>query len=440
MRLAVKITVTGIFLIILVLGSMLSISLNTAQAGLQEEIGKAKVSLADSTMSEIDRTLHNALQDIQVIAEAPPLEDVFTARNEGKEGKSKEVQHLEGVAQQRLNEFSFSTGPWQELEVFDNKGKVVLSDEEEELGESLEEQDKNERVAFNKVLSSGNVFVSDLVLSEDIGKPTVLFAAPVRDETTPEQPITGVVMGSFAWQVVEEILQDLGVHHAHLYNQEGFLLASNKVHDHQNILTEQNTEIVQLQKERGDAFHVGTSNENNFEALQAHVMQEGHLSYKGSQWVLLVETPTAVAFGSVKKTTQSLLLAGVLLLMLTLLVTLFAARSISKPITQLQESAQKISRGNFSEKIQVQSRDEIGELAETFDNMRYSLKMVINEYEKMKGKEEMTRKVQSLEKKQAETIKKLKIAIAEQKIASSAEQKALQKYRELQKNTENTSD
>jgi HAMP domain-containing protein len=437
MKLAVKITLIGIIIMGLVIGIMLFLSVNTIQSGLEQEIGNSQLALAKSTMGKIDRVLFGALQDIKVIAEANPLEASAVARTGIK--SKEEIARLDTITTQRLDEFSLSTGPWDELELFSKEGIVVASVNEQEIGENLEESGNNEREAFQKAIT-GEFFISDLVISSETGKPTITFAAPVRDETISGQPVVGVVIGNFAWPVVEEILQDLGIHHAHLYNQEGYLLATNELHDEPEILKEQNLEIIQHHKIHGGHFGVGLSNEDTFEALQIHIWQEGHLSYKGNDWVLLLETPTDVAFASVKETTQNLLVAGFILLIVTVLVALFVARSISKPIIKLQESAQRISRGNFSEKIEIKTGDEIGKLAETFDNMRYSLKMVIDEYEKMKSKEEMTKKVKSLEKKQAETIKKLRIAIAEQKIASTAEQKALQKYREMRKKSEGLSD
>ena len=48
---------------------------------------------------------------------------------------------------------------------------------------------------------------------------------------------------------------------------------------------------------------------------------------------------------------------------------------------------------------EVKSEDEIGELAESFDNMRYSLKMVIEEYERKFKPAEVKKTVKSKAKK-----------------------------------------
>jgi methyl-accepting chemotaxis protein len=127
----------------------------------------------------------------------------------------------------------------------------------------------------------------------------------------------------------------------------------------------------------GDAHHG--------DVLSAHVPQLGYLGFRGHGWVLILETPADVAFAPVKTTTRNLLLAGLLVLVGTVLLWFFVARSISGPVLRLRDAALRISRGNFGESVVVRSDDEIGELADAFDNMRYSLQMVIGEYEVMRG-------------------------------------------------------
>lgn len=60
---------------------------------------------------------------------------------------------------------------------------------------------------------------------------------------------------------------------------------------------------------------------------------------------------------------------------ITITTTLFLiVRCISKPLDKLTKSARIIGRGNLKHKIDIKSKDEIGELAETFNQMRIKLK------------------------------------------------------------------
>jgi HAMP domain-containing protein len=73
---------------------------------------------------------------------------------------------------------------------------------------------------------------------------------------------------------------------------------------------------------------------------------------------------------------------GVLMLLLAGCVGLLSARAITNPIQQLADSTQLIARGDFSKKIQIRSRTEIGELAETFNKMTDDLELYIRQIRK----------------------------------------------------------
>lgn len=60
-------------------------------------------------------------------------------------------------------------------------------------------------------------------------------------------------------------------------------------------------------------------------------------------------------------------------LIVSFIIVYFQAKKISKPITHLNRAAQSIAKGDFSERVPVTSRDEIGQLASTFNFMASSI-------------------------------------------------------------------
>lgn len=78
------------------------------------------------------------------------------------------------------------------------------------------------------------------------------------------------------------------------------------------------------------------------------------------------------------KTILYTLVVGVVIL--SLLFAFFFSRSISKPIRELTKASEEFKKGNLDYKIDITSKDEIGELSETFDNMRLKIK---NDYQRL---------------------------------------------------------
>jgi putative nucleotidyltransferase with HDIG domain len=67
------------------------------------------------------------------------------------------------------------------------------------------------------------------------------------------------------------------------------------------------------------------------------------------------------------------------MLLMAVLAGSFGARSIVLPLQQLAESTRSIARGDFSRKINLRSRTEIGELADTFNQMTEDLRRFVEQ-------------------------------------------------------------
>ena len=69
---------------------------------------------------------------------------------------------------------------------------------------------------------------------------------------------------------------------------------------------------------------------------------------------------------------SALLVGGVGILLAILLSTWVAAR-VTRPVVQLAQAAQDVAAGNWNTRVEVQSHDEIGQLAESFNRMTNEL-------------------------------------------------------------------
>ena len=70
---------------------------------------------------------------------------------------------------------------------------------------------------------------------------------------------------------------------------------------------------------------------------------------------------------------ENIILIGISLMIGLSIITYFLAKRLSDPITKLSEATYKISRGEFNVRTNIKSRDEIGNLSESFDNMAKKL-------------------------------------------------------------------
>lgn len=94
---------------------------------------------------------------------------------------------------------------------------------------------------------------------------------------------------------------------------------------------------------------------------------------------IMVTQNSDVVFAGVKKVTKILILLLLGVTLITLIGSYLLANSFTKPIIELREISQKVSRGDFTVTAKVNSKDEIGALGQAFNDMITNIKTLVNE-------------------------------------------------------------
>jgi putative nucleotidyltransferase with HDIG domain len=130
---------------------------------------------------------------------------------------------------------------------------------------------------------------------------------------------------------------------------------------------------------KGQAQARETSSYDVWEGSQRIPMLGTYCSVPGLHWAVIAQKPQAVAYISVHEMERTTKLWGAALLLISLLVAYYSALRITTPIHVLTDSSRAIARGDFSQRIKLQSRTEIGELAATFNQMTGELERYVDQ-------------------------------------------------------------
>ncbi|HZW95326.1 MAG TPA: HD domain-containing phosphohydrolase [Candidatus Eremiobacteraceae bacterium] len=96
-------------------------------------------------------------------------------------------------------------------------------------------------------------------------------------------------------------------------------------------------------------------------------------------WAVVVQKPRLEAYRGVYEMQRTARLLAVLATLLSIGVSIFAARRITNPLQILTQSSRALARGDFSQRAHLRSRTEIGELAETFNTMSEELEQFVED-------------------------------------------------------------
>lgn len=85
--------------------------------------------------------------------------------------------------------------------------------------------------------------------------------------------------------------------------------------------------------------------------------------------VLYVKSNIEGKYQEITDTARIFFTASLIAGAISIIVTLLIARSITQPIGEMREQALRIARGDYSGKVKVYGKDELGQLAETFNQL-----------------------------------------------------------------------
>jgi signal transduction histidine kinase len=98
------------------------------------------------------------------------------------------------------------------------------------------------------------------------------------------------------------------------------------------------------------------------------------LLYQGRPaWVVVFSEPLDEVDENVGSIQRQILVAGLLALVLATATGYFAASALARRVKRLERGAREVAAGNFSEPIPIDSDDELGQLAQAFNEMQHRL-------------------------------------------------------------------
>jgi len=96
-------------------------------------------------------------------------------------------------------------------------------------------------------------------------------------------------------------------------------------------------------------------------------------------WAVVAQKKQKDAYQGVFEMERSARLWAFFAVLMSIVVSVLAARSITRPLDILTESSQAIAKGDFSKRVQLKSRTEFGELADTFNSMSSDLERFVQD-------------------------------------------------------------
>jgi len=174
-------------------------------------------------------------------------------------------------------------------------------------------------------------------------------------------------------QIVQDVSNDNAATTVEVINAQSQLIGTNQIEEYGEIGKRKTNTLIQ------HALIFDTSRETESVDRETgdivFVQVEPIFDTEGiAIGVIYFQSSLETVYDQVEDINNIFLQGSILAITISAIIGIFIARTITKPIMEMREQALIMANGDFTQKVNVYGKDEIGQLAETFNDMNGKLK------------------------------------------------------------------
>lgn len=237
---------------------------------------------------------------------------------------------------------------------------------------------------YIKKAFSGEINVSDLLVSKVTNSVVLMYAAPIEKEGK----IIGALIGRGDGNALSEITDDTGFGesgYAYIINSKGTLVAHpdrekvlNQYNPIEEVKKDESQRSVAMQFEKMLKEKTGISDY----AFQGEDLYAGYTPIEGSEWILVIAANKNEVLSSIDSLQKAIIITTGIIIALSIVITYLIGNSIAKPIVRSMQHSEKIANLDISQDVPadlLKNKNEIGALSKSLQRITSSLREIIKE-------------------------------------------------------------
>lgn len=378
-----KLALILVFIALVPLASMGGIIFFQTTDSVTKSIQESLLTIVKSKENALENYIDSTEAIGQAIAETSAMQDWIRLSTKGELSSSEELRRRFQERQVQNIIFRFQETNWgkyHHIFLIDESRKIVISPNHGVISAGSPSnhvgQDASENQWAMAALDQGVTQVSDYSSWRESDHTHQMLFFPVKDKADNSRAVLGFEKQiPYIREILEEDFQLGETGKLFLMTLDGVEIVYRGIENQQPKITEGFQEALQT----------GFSSERRVNADGVEVI-DLYLRNERYPWVLVAEIEAEEAFRDLLEL-QKLMLIGIgATLLLAIIVSVFFANTIVKPVRTLTEQMEQISLGNFDiELSETKRNDEIGKLVQAFQRIVVSLRIAMKQIKDKQG-------------------------------------------------------
>ncbi|WP_321491850.1 methyl-accepting chemotaxis protein [uncultured Desulfobacter sp.] len=352
-----KIVLPVLVLIVLGLGCLGMISSSKAKAALEASITKQIISTSGSTAAAMDAWVDDRMKDVTTWRTLEICQTAFKNTFVGKAARKKVGEMFTDWR----NSYTYYEG----INLADSTGDIIAGSPDSAVGKlNIGNRD------YFKTSMAGEVSISKVLISKLSGTPILVISAPVRGKAGVEGVLFAVVdLTAFSKKFVDPIkIGEKG--YGYIINDKGMVMA-HPDESQINKLDLAKTDFGRKILQQKTGFFVTV--------VDGKEVGRAFTQSKKLDTIIVVQAYGEEVFAPITAITRFNLIVGFIVSLLTAGTLWIIAVTLVKPINQVVEGLKEAAQGegDLTKRLDVKSRDEVGELARWFNLFVEKVQVII---------------------------------------------------------------
>ena len=415
---------------VLLVGVFAWFSLNQLTSSANQELDKSRSELLDSVVgnnlsttsarivSQLDAFMLERISDVVVWASAPIIIQAAKSAAEAHQKLGLVDKPIDEIESRFKTRKSLNVSPAanrfliQQIRRSSHFGEVFFTDKNgfntalTNPTSDFVQRDEN----WWKTAWENGISVGEVEYDESAGIWSIDVSVRIDDPASGRSlGVMKAVLGvSLIQQVADNGARDISGGTVTVLSSGGLLLAETGTkHDKKRIMVESinmrnssDPAIQEVFSARNKGYVLGSGNVLGYaKSAGPELYRTVVTRFPGFNWSVIVQQPTSIALAPIKglSTVQSslqtskqqviviLAIVVVIVFVLAFFVAGMLSNAITRPLLDLRELADSVSKGDTSRTITVNSDDEIQDVAQAFERMRTSVSIIMKRIKEMKA-------------------------------------------------------